>query len=252
MVAVYENLIVFGAGASFGSDNSKCPVLATALFVTLTAKFPTSWGAIPPQFAAKFAEDFEVGMDDYIEHVEQTTQGMASISSRPLPYRLPSLNKLQADMARYFIEFDAAPQNLYRRCIAKAIARSARWPGALATLNYDLILPLSLISEGITPSIYPSTAPRTVEVCMPHGSCALYSKSLRIQGRGFSMTASGGSASSASTAEAGNCSGFRLHASASLRVTKLPSCHSFTREKGSSRVKKSSNVYAQGSPSWSW
>ena len=105
-------IIVFGAGASFGSDDprsARLPAMGGSLFTELAARFPGSWGALPDRFASSFAADFEAGMDAYISHAESGRHG-AMMGGRGCSAVSPTLNRLQTDLGRYFVEFFPAPQ----------------------------------------------------------------------------------------------------------------------------------------------
>lgn len=57
-----KNVILFGAGASYGSDNSGIPPLGNNLFSELARFNPHGWGALPSEFRKVFNNDFEQGM----------------------------------------------------------------------------------------------------------------------------------------------------------------------------------------------
>ena len=59
-----EQLIVFGAGASYGSDINSTPPLGSSLFNELQKFNPKCWGAIDGNIADIFVEDFELGMTE--------------------------------------------------------------------------------------------------------------------------------------------------------------------------------------------
>ena len=73
-------------------------------------------------------------------------------------------------MADYFFNFIPQPNNLYRK-LARRIIES-NWNGSLATINYERLLELSLVYEGLKPisnklKIYHNE----IELCFPHGCC---------------------------------------------------------------------------------
>jgi len=95
--------------------------------------------------------------------------------ARQFPHALPPL---QRAMAAFFFNFTPQPTNLYRS-IAKALKRR-KWEGAFITLNYERLLELSLLSEGIQPCIG-SPQPgddKAIEICLPHGCCHIFCESV--------------------------------------------------------------------------
>src|SRR5215475_3509628 len=59
-----RTLILFGAGASYGSDDPQhVPPMGDGLFDALRDFSPGLWGSIPPAQAALFRGDFERGME---------------------------------------------------------------------------------------------------------------------------------------------------------------------------------------------
>lgn len=57
-----KKLIVFGAGASFGSEDNM-PPLSNSLFAKLVEAYPSSWGQIGEEVSRLFQDDFEKGME---------------------------------------------------------------------------------------------------------------------------------------------------------------------------------------------
>lgn len=57
-----QSLILFGAGASFGSDDRAVPPLGANLFPALRAFNPDGWGQLPQDLTSRFEQDFEAGM----------------------------------------------------------------------------------------------------------------------------------------------------------------------------------------------
>lgn len=154
------NLIVFGAGASFGSDTSGTPPLSNKLIDSLISFNPEGWGRLPSEFIESFRGDFE--------------QTMVQLSIRS-PHSLPPL---QRAMAAFFYQFRPGPNNLYRKLALKI--HESSWRGVLVSFNYERLLELSLISEGITPICGQSCSnPREIEICLPHGCCNRFCESVR-------------------------------------------------------------------------
>lgn len=56
-----SELILFGAGASYGSKNRDVPPLGDELFLALQQFNPDGWGSLSPSLAGKFRGDFEKG-----------------------------------------------------------------------------------------------------------------------------------------------------------------------------------------------
>ncbi len=157
-------IILFGAGASFGSDDSGTPPLVEHLFEDLRVFNPNGWGSIDNDLLEQFREDFEVGMVQL---------------SRDHPHSLPPL---QRAMAAYFYRFTPGPQSLYIRLANRL--RAARWEGALCSLNYERLLELSLGIARLRPVIGTQTDPgRSIELCLPHGCCHLFCESTRGDSR---------------------------------------------------------------------
>lgn len=103
---------------------------------------------------------------------------------RENPHALPPL---QRAMASFFFDFKPGERNLYRQ-IARKI-KSTSWDGAFVTLNYERLLELSLLIEGLRPFIgsSPSSEP-SVELCLPHGCCHLFCESVRGSATGMSFS----------------------------------------------------------------
>jgi hypothetical protein len=57
-----KNLILFGARASFGSDNIKTPPLGIQLFKELVIFNPNGWGSIHNSIKKQFEDDFKLDM----------------------------------------------------------------------------------------------------------------------------------------------------------------------------------------------
>lgn len=153
-----SNLILFGAGASAGSESTGTPPLGVVLYDALARFNPPGWGAIPGHLARAFREDFE--------------RGMQSLSAE-LPNSLPPL---QRAMAAYFYNFTPTAASLYFRL--GQVLRANRWQGAIATLNYERLLTTGFGASGIALSIGPPAAGQ-VELIVPHGNCVLFCEGAR-------------------------------------------------------------------------
>lgn len=158
------DLILFGAGASYGSDAAGVPPLSTSLIDHLVESNPKSWGNVPKDWQGRFREDFEEAMREFAE---------------VYPH---GLSVLQRAMAAYFFGFQPRESNLYLSP-ANRIAGS-NWSGALASLNYERLLELSLIQAGLHPvGGRPAKGPPEIELCLPHGCCHIFCN-VQTSGRG--------------------------------------------------------------------
>lgn len=152
------NVILLGAGASFGSGDVEParPPLTPELLDNLSHFAPDLWGRLPDSLAVVFRDDFERGMVELGD-------------TRP-----DLLPPLQRAMAAFFFEFVPGRQNLYARLASRLGAAKA--PVALVTLNYERLVQLALGAAHIRVN-YGPTSPEdaAVEVCVPHGVCHLFS-----------------------------------------------------------------------------
>ncbi|KXK00425.1 MAG: hypothetical protein UZ17_ACD001002181 [Acidobacteria bacterium OLB17] len=154
------DVLLLGAGASYGSDVSGTPPLGDDLFRALQAFSPTLWGALPTNLETKFIGDFEAGMN---------------LVAQRYPH---DVSLLQRAMAAFFFEFYPRKSNSYVRLASRI--HDARWNGAICTLNYDRLIELSLGSVGLQPVIGTNTLPgRSIELCMPHGCCHIFCDSVK-------------------------------------------------------------------------
>ncbi len=154
------DLILFGAGASYGSDTADTPPLGDDLFRALRTYNPPGWGALPADMADRFAGDFEAGM--------------TAVADR-YPHALPPL---QRAMAAFFFNFVPRASNLYLKLADRA--RQSGWAGAVCTLNYDRLSELCFGRVGLQPVVGQDSEPgRKIELCMPHGCCHLFCDSAR-------------------------------------------------------------------------
>ena len=167
-----NSLILFGAGASFGSGEvfPKAPPMATDLLSALNRLYPNAWGKLSKELQSSLSEDFEAGV--------------VSIGDQH-PHALPPL---QRSVASFFFNFRPGANNLYRK-LAKRM-KKYRWSGALVTLNYERLLELSLMEEGLSPycGTQPAKADNPVEVCLPHGCCHIFCESVRGTAAGISFS----------------------------------------------------------------
>ena len=154
------NLIFFGAGASFGSDTSGTPPTSNKLIDALISFNTEGWGRLSKEYIESFRDDFE--------------QTMVQLSKQN-PHLLPPL---QRAMAAFFFQFHPGPNNLYRKLALKIHETS--WRGIFVSLNYERLLEISLISEGILPIYNQSSKnPKEIEICLPHGGCNFFCESVQ-------------------------------------------------------------------------
>lgn len=159
-------LILFGAGASFGSDATGTPPLMSTLFDELVAFNPSGWGKVPSDQAKLFRQDFEAGMK--------------AISSHYMP-------PLQRAMAAFFFNFIPKESNLYMELAEKI--QSQNWGGSLATPNYERLLELALSFSRIRPIVgRGAEANSEIELCLPHGCCHLFCRSVRGAAQAISFS----------------------------------------------------------------
>lgn len=161
------NLVIFGAGASYGAGPAEpvVPPLTPGLMSALAEAAPSTWGELPEKLQAAFRDDFEAGMT-------------CLAVSRP-----DLFGPLQRAMAQFFFGFKPGAASLYRE-LARRISKT-EWHGALVSLNYERLLQLSLKVEGVRPIVAAAGEPgATVEVCLPHGCCHLFCEGVEAAGTG--------------------------------------------------------------------
>ena len=169
--------VLFGAGASFGSDVSGTPPLGSLLFDALQDFNPQGWGALSDQYCDQFRTDFEAAIAEY---------------AQAYPNNLPPL---QRAMAAFFFQFQPRISSLYVN-LASRMAET-EWDGAVCSLNYERLMELSLDHVGLKPiANSPTTPGQTVELCLPHGCCHIYCDSVRglssaVSFAGFNVRTSG-------------------------------------------------------------
>jgi len=165
------NILLFGAGASYGSNNGNVPPLGDDLFFALQEFNPPGWGSLPASLSSEFHGNFENGMTKLSQN-----------HSHAMPV-------LQRAMAAYFFNFLPTANNLYR-VLAQRIKTSG-WNGAITTLNYERLLEISLIHEGIQPVIGSSPCGSQLELCLPHGCCHLFCDGVSASSTGVSFSGVG-------------------------------------------------------------
>jgi len=163
-------LFLFGAGASYGSQ-ADGPPIGSQLFDALRHFNPTGWGQLPADMANLFRGDFERGM-----------ARVAETNSHAMPI-------LQRAMAAFFFGFVPRMSSLYIR-LAQRI-RHHHWHGAIATLNYERLLELSLLHYGLQPIVGQAVGAGQIELCLPHGCCHLFCEGVRASSDGVSFSGVG-------------------------------------------------------------
>lgn len=153
-----KNIIIFGAGASYGSDVTNVPPLGIRLFDALTRFNPTGWGALPNDYGVALNYDFE--------------QGMIKVANEQ-PYALPIL---QRAMASYFFNFQPRTSNLY--CKFATRLKQSHKNIAVSTLNYERLLEISFTKAGLNLYIGEPNN-NEIELNLPHGCCHLFCESVR-------------------------------------------------------------------------
>jgi len=147
-------LILFGAGASHGSDTHGTPPLGPNLFTALVQWSPATWGALAAPWPSRFQTDFEDAMAKLIA---------AGIFAAPL----------QWSMASYFFKcFTASDSNVYIRLLRDILASEK--DVNLATLNYELLLVQAAQRVGMRLNCGSSKRSGSeLPLCLPHGSSML-------------------------------------------------------------------------------
>lgn len=153
-----NQLILFGAGASFGSEpeGEPTPPLLSGLCQELAQIFPDTWGAITRNEKNRFNRNFEKEMLRFMEHLSVYNR----INNFPI--------RLQWDLARFLFEFEPTSKSLYVNFAD--VIKSQEWSGTIVTLNYDRLLEIALRSAEIPISKFGVTEqPEGQEVLLPHG-----------------------------------------------------------------------------------
>lgn len=165
------NLMLLGAGASYGSSSHGAPPIGAGLFAELRRFNPAGWGALPAEIRSHFEADFERGMRE-----------LARTRSHDMPI-------LQRAMAAYFFSFLPTQDSLYVR-LAERVRRND-WKGAIATLNYERLLEVSLLHVGVQPVVNTLPSIGQTEVCFPHGCCHLFCEGVQASATDVSFSGSG-------------------------------------------------------------
>jgi hypothetical protein len=157
-----KSVILFGAGASYGSDQGiPLPVLGNDLFDVLSEMQPNVFSQIVDETKQILKQDFELGI---------------KILSEENPHILPDIQRL---MAKYFFQFIPSESNLYFKLAIELKKRN--WYGSLITLNYDRLLERSFYAAYYNQGLGFPTDPskQLIELCLPHGICNLFCESVK-------------------------------------------------------------------------
>ena len=86
---------------------------------------------------------------------------------------------LQRAMARYFLQFKPAADNLYLKLADDINVK--KWKGSIITLNYERLLELSIFQKKVSAAWSQGQAPTAnVEICFPHGCCNFFVEGIKI------------------------------------------------------------------------
>lgn len=153
-----KSVILFGAGASYGSDKDiPLPVLGNYLFDVLYKMQPKIFSKIADETKQILQQDFEQGI---------------KILSEENPHILPDIQRL---MAKYFFQFKPSETNLYFKLAIELKKRN--WYGSLITLNYDRLLQISFNAAYTNNGT--ELSKQLINLCLPHGTCYLFCESVK-------------------------------------------------------------------------
>ena len=149
--------ILFGAGASYGAGSilPERPPLGNQLFLELQRLYPNSWGTITEDLKSAFLENFELGMKMIWDNYSH------------------SVAPLMQNMSEYFIQFRPVNNaSLYCELIKKLASIQKLESVSFTSLNYDIILELSLLNNGFNINYFSpeSEVLKEIEVLKIHGS----------------------------------------------------------------------------------
>jgi hypothetical protein len=155
-----SNLILFGAGASFGAGEilPERPPLGNQLFAELARSFPGSWGSMPAELNRLFAANFERGMELLWKQFSPVVPG------------------LMQHMAIYFVQFRPRQpgETLYCKLIRQIEAAHGRERVLLSTLNYECLLEQSVWSAGVPVNYGEFPDPGAITIWKLHGACNMF------------------------------------------------------------------------------
>ncbi|MFO0944614.1 MAG: hypothetical protein U1D30_01515 [Planctomycetota bacterium] len=191
MSTYLDNVILFGAGASLGSDSNNVPVVTNKIFEEMCSRQLDTWTYIRDHFPLDaerlYPDHWLIG--ETLDTWKSAMRGLPELFAADfeaatkwiLDYEYSMAQSITRDLAEYFINFCPSETSLYRR-LFKRIRRG--WNGAIATLNYDVLAQRAAAIEGVTLScmwerhIQCSRSPTIIELCLPHGSAGLFSSAV--------------------------------------------------------------------------
>ena len=166
-------IVLFGAGASFGSGHvyPEPTPLGNKLYDELKRCYPTSWGKLPQAVKKKFQDGFESGMQEIWDKYS------------------PNIPLLMRHMTLYLAQFrPSSEDNLYTQLIGRIKDNDEKFY-LLSSLNYDLLLELAISQKNRIVNYFSNKfEPRTISVWKLHGSCNFIPKNIQAT-RGISYTA---------------------------------------------------------------
>jgi hypothetical protein len=150
-------LLLFGAGASYGSMNAfpNVPPLGKDLYDDLRKIYPKAWGVLPEEKRPLFVPNFEPGMKELWESNWHGT------------------SDLMRCLGDYFARFRLENQNTYARLIEHLEYHGTIEGTTFSSLNYDCLLEYAIRYRRLQmryDSGEPSTK-TTASVLKIHGSC---------------------------------------------------------------------------------
>lgn len=162
-----KNIILFGAGASYGSGRiiPEEPPLLPQLYPQLKRCYPRTWGNLPKNLMSRFAENFELGMADMWDKYSQ---------------RVP---QLMQEMALHFVQFRPAniKENLYFKLLQFLAGNNKISSTVLFTLNYEVIL--DLCAQALDLNVDPENKTHdenTIKIIKLHGACNIIPDGIKL------------------------------------------------------------------------
>ncbi len=170
-----SKVILFGAGASYGSEQSTpyCPPLGAGLFDELQKRYPDAWGTVPKEKRGLFVPNFEPGMKELWDSNWHGTSA------------------LMRAMADYFAMFRPLEGNSYSRLIEHLSSHGAIAGTTFSTLNYECLLEYAIRNNRLKlryDSPEPSSA-ETLSILKIHGSCNFLPASVSASAAAISYSA---------------------------------------------------------------
>ncbi len=166
------NVILFGAGASFGSGqvNPCPPPLGNNLYKDLKRIYPLTWGSFDSSLQSIFVKNFEDGMGYLIEH---------NNASIPL---------LMQQMAIFFARFylNKEDKNYYIELIRYLKSKNILKSTIISTLNYECICEIAAINSGVEVEYFGNDDSEKLKIWKIHGSCNFKLQSINVS-RGVSF-----------------------------------------------------------------